>query len=125
MSFSYFEAEIAVDSEDYISAVRFMINDTDSENYDVSDEIITALYNQTNEDSTQAQRNIDTAIAAQEYICNKRADNISAWSSAGTSVTYGAKGDCEDKLNRLRMKRLERLGIGGVLYPTRTKGFRW
>lgn len=124
-TFTYYETEIAEDSTDFISAVRFMVNDTDSTNYDLSDEVITALYNQTDTTLAQIERNYLTAISAQEYICNKRADNISAWSSAGTSVTYGSKGDCDDKLQRLRMKLLSLQGYSGILYPQRPSSFGW
>lgn len=101
MSFSYNETQIAPDSVHYIDFVRFTVNDTDSTNYDLSDEVITALYNVTYANSAQILRNYQTAVSAQEYICNKRAGNIQSFTSGGTSVTY-TQSNCSDKLSYLR-----------------------
>lgn len=123
MSFSYNETQIVPSGSHYIDVVRFLVNDTDSTSYDLSDEVITALYNGTLETSTQILRNYQTAYAAQEYICNKRAQNIQSFSSDDTSVTY-TQNNCNDKLSHLRQLVMLYSGAGGVLYPTRKSGFK-
>lgn len=122
MSFSYNENRIIPSGSYYIDVVRFLVNDTDSTNYDVSDEVITALYNGTSVTISQILRNYQTAVAVQEHICNKAAGNIQSFSSGGTSVTY-TQSNCSDKLSYLRQMVQLYSGYGGVLYPTRRSGF--
>ena len=123
MSFSYNENQIVASGTNYISFVRFTVNDVDSTAYDVSDEVITAKYSETSATSAQILRNYQTALAIQQYICNKRAGNIQSFSSGGTSVTY-TQDSCSDKVAYLRqMVMLYNGGLGSVLYPTRRKGF--
>lgn len=122
MSFSYNENRIVASGVYYIDVVRFLVNDTDSTNYDVSDELISALYNSTSTLVSQILRNYQTALATQEYICNKRASNIQSFSSGGTSVTY-TQNNCNDKISHLRQLVMLYSGAGGVLYPSRCSGF--
>ena len=124
MSFSYNENQIVASGTNYISFVRFTVNDTDSTAYDVSDEVITAQYNGTSTSSTQTLRNYQTAYAIQQHLCNKRAGNIQSFSSGGTSVTYTQE-YCEDKLSYLRQMVMLYSGQSNVVYPSRTNGFNW
>lgn len=124
-TFTYNEAHIAANNTDYVSAVRFLVSDTDSTDYDLSDEVIAALYNQTTTTNTQIIRNYQTAIMAQEYLCNKSNNGIKSFSSGGTSVTYGGETDCSSKLQNLRMKLAQYQGVSAVIYPSRSTGFTW
>lgn len=123
MSFSYDETQIDPNGVYYIDVVRFLVNDTVEATADLSDELITALYNITSATSSQILRNYQTAVAAQEYINNKRANNIQSFSSGGTSITYN-QSNLNARLSYLRqMVMVYGGGIGGVLYPTRRSGF--
>lgn len=122
MSFSYNENRIVASGVYYIDVVRFLVNDTDSTNYQVSDEVITALYNGTSTSVSQIHRNYRTAVLVQEYLCNISAGNIQSFSSGGTSVTY-TQNNCNDKLSYLRQMAMLYGGAGGVLYPYRRSSF--
>ncbi len=124
MSFSYNENQIVASGTNYISFVRFTVNDTDSNAYDVSDEVITAQYNATSANSTQTLRNYQTAYAIQQHLCNKSAGNIQQFSSGGTSVTYTQE-YCSEKLSYLRQMVMLYSGQSSVLYPSRQQGFNW
>lgn len=80
---AYNPANVNNSNTDYISVVRFLIDDKDAE--EILDAEITALYANTDSGSDQAIRNFQTAVQAAQYLHTKYAKQAT-FSSAGTSV---------------------------------------
>lgn len=124
MSFTYDEAESASDSDDYISAVRAIIQDVDSATAEISDERITALYGQTDEDDEQEVRNLTVALVAAQDL-ERKYRKQATYSSGGTSVQLGARADAWSKVVsdvalQLHAAAMKASGAsGGVLYASR------
>lgn len=127
MSFSYNNTQIVASGTNYISFVRFTIDDKNSASYILEDEEITAIYNDITtlySGESQTIRNWRTAVAAKEYVCRSYSSTITSWSSDGTSINYGNRATtCQDELNRLRYKLLSVIGQPAILYPTRPASF--
>lgn len=108
MAATYNPENINDGNDDYISVVRFLLADTDTDNAELSDEEITALYSDTAESSTQEVRNYQTAYRAAQYLYIKYSKQVT-FSSAGTSVSLSDRhkhwvtvmADIGDRLLRL------------------------
>lgn len=119
-TFTYYETEIGENSTDFISFVRFQVDDTNSSAYDLSDEVITALYNDTSTEDAQITRNYYTAIKAAEYLYRKATKNVDSFSSGGTSVNYANRASrLLDLIAQLRTKLLSINNISTVVYASR------
>lgn len=92
MSFTYTEANSATTNADYISAVRALIQDTDSATVEITDERITAIYSTTSSDDTQEVRNYATAVKAAQDL-ERRFRKQASYSSGGTSVQLKDRAD--------------------------------
>lgn len=118
MSFTYASANIAADSEDTVSAVRWLIQDTDSAAAEIADEEILALYGRTS--GTQAARTLATALAAATGL-ERRYRKQATFSSGGVSVQLGARAAAwaavvTDLAGQLADQQLADAGMpGGVL----------
>lgn len=123
MTFSYNENRIAASGTYTIDFVRFTLDDTDSTAYELSDEVITALFNETT-NSSQYVRNYQTAIKAANYLWRKYSKQVT-FSSAGTSMQLSDRAKhwwqviqtLQGELNLYR-------GVPPVLYPLRTASFK-
>jgi hypothetical protein len=125
MSFSYNESQISASGTNYISMVRFQVDDTDSTTYILSDELITALYNETASTVPQIWRNYTTAIGAAEFIYRRYSKMPISWSSAGTSVNRSDRLTALDSLlSRLRMLLFQSSGASPILYADRPTDFQ-
>lgn len=86
------DTNISPSGTDYTSAVRWIIQDTDSAVYEISDAAITALYNDTavqygtdTSGIVQVQRVYSTALECAKAL-HRRYAKQATFSSAGTSV---------------------------------------
>jgi len=123
MSFTYFNTDIAATSSDYTSFVRFMLDDKDSTAYELENEEITALYNETT--GTQVVRNYQTAIKAAKYLWRKYSKQVT-FSSAGTSMQLSERANHWWQVIQTLQGELNiYTGMQPVLYPQRTASFRW
>ena len=68
MAFTYVPANTASTNADYLSAVRWLIQDTDEATAELPDAEITAQYGQTNSDDSQQIRNFATALACAQAL---------------------------------------------------------
>jgi hypothetical protein len=124
MSFTYDPTKIATSDPTYISAVRFLVQDTDEATAEVSDEEITALYGQTSADDDQIVRTYATALAVATGL-ERRYRKQATFSSGGTSVQYGQRAEAwgvmvseiADALFQATMQAAG--GSGGVLVAGR------
>ena len=105
MSATYSPSQIADYENDYISSVRWLIGDTDTNDADVSDEEINALYSTTTTNDNYKVRVLRTAKSVADYMLTQYAKQ-SDFSSAGTSVTspYEHWKDVSAKLNYLILR---------------------
>lgn len=123
MAFTYNGADITNYTSGYISAIRFLINDTVESNAQLSDEELTALYNDIVDtwiDDTYKQLVYRTAISAAQYLQSN--NNVKSWSSAGTSVTYGNT-DYSALVNKLSKILMRDLGIASIIYTRRDASY--
>lgn len=90
MSANYDPTKIATSDTTFISAVRWLIQDTNMAAAELSDEEITALFNQTSTDDTQSVRTYATALAAAQGL-ERRYRKQASFSSGGTSVQLGER----------------------------------
>lgn len=129
-TYTYDETQIIASGTNYISVVRFLINDTlvsgGANTALVSDEVITALYlQQAGITVSQLERNWRTAIEVKRHICSNLSSSIQSFSSGGTSITYGNRSEqCKIELADLIMRLRELLGVAPILYPNRSASFR-
>lgn len=120
MSFSYNENRIAASGTHTVDFVRFTLDDTDSTAYDLSDEVITALYADYGD---QTINNYQTAIKAAQYLWRKYSKQVT-FSSAGTSMNLSDRADHWWRvIQTLQVEINIRRGIPPVLYPQRTSSF--
>lgn len=125
MSFSYDNTQISASGTNYISFVRFAVDDKNSTLYTLEDEEIDALYDQTSSADNQIQRNYQTAVWCAEYLLVRYSKMPSSWSSAGTSVTNNERLKAlQQLLDRLRLKLLAIDGVSPMLYTYRPLGFK-
>lgn len=132
MSFSYNENRIAASGVYTVDFVRFQLDDTiqtdpitNATVFELSDEVITALYNQTSSSATQTIRNYVTAIEAAKYLKTKYSKQPASFSSAGTSITYGErKKAIQELIDRLTSEVSQYLGSDTmILYPNRNSSY--
>lgn len=90
MSFTYNDSDSGIASADYVSAVRALVQDTDVDTAELSNERITALYSQTN--GSNELRNLSTAVLAARDL-ERRYRKQATFSSGGTSVQLGQRAD--------------------------------
>ncbi len=123
MSFTYTNTAIGETSTDYISFTRFTLDDKDSTAYEIEDEEITALYNQTLTSYSQIYRNYSVVIACGDYLLVKYSKQAT-FTSGGTTVQYSERAkSVASILGKYRMKLSILSGSGGVIYPSRTSNF--
>jgi hypothetical protein len=124
MSFTYTETQTIVSGANYISVVRFLTDDTNSDAYDLSDEIITAKYTETNAIDTQTSRNYLTAIKCAEYMLVKYSKQVS-FSADGVSMQLDKRIDAwRSILNNLRASWFSLSNTSGMIYANRCANFR-
>ena len=87
---TYSTSDIASTSTNYVSAVRWLIQDIDTSTAEVQDTEITTLYNATNADDSQAIRNYATALACAQAL-ERRYRKQASFSSGKTSVQLGER----------------------------------
>ena len=122
MSFSYNESQISASGTNYISFVRFQLDDTSSVTYAFSDEVLTALYNDTS--GTQIVRNYTAAVRAAEALYRKYSKMPNSWSSAGTSVNRSDRLTAlASLLGSLRSALLAVSGSSAVIYAYRPENY--
>ena len=90
MAFTYVPANTASTNADYLSAVRWLIQDTDEATAELPDAEITAQYGQTNSDDSQQIRNFATALACAQGL-ERRYRKQASFSSGKTSVQLGER----------------------------------
>lgn len=113
MSFTYVAANIAPDDEEFVSVVRWVVQDTDEATAEVTDEEIEALYSSTPASDLQIIRNLHTALLV-ALALERRYRKQATFSSGGTSVQLGARAEAwaevvtqiEAALSDERMKAL-------------------
>lgn len=126
MSFSYNYNRISASGTFPVDFVRFKLDDTDSAAYDLEDEVITVLFNDTYTGDTQTVRNYQTAVKAAMYLWTKYSKQVT-FSSAGTSMNLS---DLRDHwwnvVQTLQAELNLQRGIAPVLYPYRQSSFsKW
>lgn len=90
---SYSPSQIDPATGEYISAVRFLLQDTSTTAPELADEELTALYNALSEDDyTQAQRVYLTAARAAEALW-VRYSRQASFSSGGTSMELSKRAE--------------------------------
>ena len=137
MSFTYVAANSGSTNSDYLSAVRFIIQDTDSATAEITDEEITAQYGTTSSDDEQEVRNYGAAYLVAVAL-ERRYRKQATCSSGGTSVNYAQRaeawalmvGEIATELFRAKMRAAQQTegaiiggrpplyydGFAGVLY---------
>ena len=85
MAFTFVEANSASNNADYLSAVRWLIQDTDEATAELADALITAQYGQTDSTESQQIRNFATALACAQGL-ERRYRKQASFSSGKTSV---------------------------------------
>lgn len=121
MGFSYDESQICTN---IVSFVRFQLDDTSSTAYAISNEVITALYNDTNPTDTQISRFYLTALRAAEYLYVKYSKLPASYTSAGTTVNRGDRLTAlAELIQNLRLRYLSAAGISPVLYAERSRAY--
>lgn len=122
----YVEANSNAGNADYLSAVRFAIQDTTGELF--SDAEITAQYNSTTSSDPQKVRNLTTAYILCR-ILHRRYGQQATFSSQGTSIQLLERARyfevlMEEIQSDLMLARSEALLDGGaILYAGRSQGF--
>jgi hypothetical protein len=124
---TYDPTHVNIGNSDYVSVVRFLLADTDTDVAEVSDEEITALYGDTaSYSSDQPTRNVMTAYNAAKYLLTKYRKQVS-FSSAGTSVQLSDRVNrWADLVNDLAYKLISVTGQypqQPVTYPSRPSAF--
>jgi hypothetical protein len=115
---SYTPSGIAPSGTDYISAVRFLIQDTDATVVELEDAEITALYNCTVAlYTTQEQRVYATALDCAKAL-HRRYAKQATFSSAGTSVQLGARAEYWLNVVQDLAMKLATLSYGGNFFAT-------
>lgn len=124
MSFSYNNTRIAASGTYTIDFVRFTLDDTDATAYEIDDEVITALYNQTSSGDSQTFRNYTTALNAARYLYRKYSKQVT-FSSAGTSMNLSDKYKqfYAAVIQELEQLLLQLAGVNAVLYADRPETF--
>lgn len=133
MSFSYNQNRITASGTYTVDFVRFTLQDdvetdatTGATIYELSDEVIIALFNETNSGYTQTTRNYITAIKAARYLRTKYSKQVASFSSNGVSINYGERKKALDELiARLEAEIAVLQGVAPVLYPYRETSFGW
>ena len=90
MAFTFVEANSASNNADYLSAVRWLIQDTDDATAELTDALITAQYGQTDPTKSQKIRNFVTALACAQAL-ERRYRKQASFSSGKTSVQLGER----------------------------------
>lgn len=125
MSFSYNYNRIAASGTYTIDFVRFTLDDTDSTAYELEDEVITALFNETSSTDSQVIRNYHTAIKAATALWRKYSKQVT-FSSAGTSMQLSDRANhWWTILQQLKGELTIQQGASPVIYPQRTSSFNW
>lgn len=129
MAFTYVEANSNIDNTDYLSAVRFVLQDTVTAEQELSDAEITAQYGTTDSDDVQKVRNLTAAVLLARTL-HRRYSKQASFSSQGTSVQLLERakywttviGDLEADLQLARMEAGD-TDRGGILYAGRQTAF--
>lgn len=118
MSSTYSPSEITDYVGNYISAVRWLIADTDSSNAEVSDQEIEALYSITVTGDSAEVRVLKTAMAVARYLMAQYAKETD-FSSGGTSISSPYE-HWKDVASSLSYRILSVSGAPFMLYGERT-----
>jgi hypothetical protein len=124
MPITFDAANAAPDNEDYLSAIRWLIQDTDDASAEVADAAITAHYIFTNADDPQIVRNYETAVKIAQAL-ERKYRKQATFSSGGTSVNLRERAESwgvavSDLMAELHAERMKAEGLsGGVLYAGR------
>jgi hypothetical protein len=123
MSYSYNENRIAASGVYTVDFVRFALDDTDSTAYELSDEVIIALYNDASAITDQVTRNYVTAINAAKYLWRKYSKQVT-FSSAGTSMNLSDRAKYWwNVVTSLQGELMTKTNTLPVLYPSRSSNF--
>src|SRR5690348_1999686 len=85
MTITYVEANAEASNNDYLSAIRSVIQDTVNAEAEFTDAEITAVYSATDDAQTQIVRNLRAAVTLSRILQRRYAKQAS-FSSQGTSV---------------------------------------
>ena len=126
MSATYNPSNIAASGTDYISAVRWLIQDTDTTVAQISDEELTALYGTMPSTDSSDTRAYKTAVAAAKGLYTRYMHQAS-FSSGGTSVQLKERAEnFRTIVADLEYKLLElQNGSAGMIYSVRYPSFTW
>lgn len=127
MSFSYEPTQSNIANDDYISAVRFALQDTIADEQEFDDGEIDAQYNATSETDTQTVRNLIVAVSLARVLQRRYAKQAS-FSSQGTSVQLLERAKfwssmIESLESDLMVVQMEDGGTGGILYAGRQASY--
>lgn len=128
MSFSYDATKIAVEDPTFISAVRWLIQDTDAETVEISDEELTSLYAQSDPNDSQGIRNRALAVLAAQGLERKYRKQAS-FSAGGASVDLKARAEAwatavTELMHELSAARMREIGrAGGVIFAGRPPSY--
>jgi enamine deaminase RidA (YjgF/YER057c/UK114 family) len=119
MSFTFSASGIVASGTDYISFVRWKLDDINASAYEIENEAITALYTEVGAQIDQATRNYLTAIKAGNYLVTKYT-KMASFSSAGTSVQLRERAEAwKQRIAELSFEMLQYTNVGSVIYPYR------
>ena len=124
MSATYDATKIASDNAEVISAVRWLVQDTDTTAAEVSDEEIDALYDATDADDSQKLRNYDTAFAVAQAL-ERKYRKLASYSSGKSSYQLAdrakswAKVVDELAMERFSIRQNADSRTGGILSASR------
>jgi len=129
MTITYVEANAEASNNDYLSAIRSVIQDTVNAEAEFTDAEITAVYSATDDAQTQIVRNLRAAVTLSRILQRRYAKQAS-FSSQGTSVQllerakfWGSMvSELEGELQVAEMNA-GNLDRGGILYAGRATSF--
>lgn len=132
VTYTFNPSNVDVSNTDYLSAVRFLLGDTDVSGVnpptaDLSDQEITAVYSESSEYTGsvngQAIRNVYTAYRLAAALQTKYRKQVT-FSSAGTSVNLSDRARFwESVVQDLSSRLLSVLSQSAVTYPSRPRSY--